>query len=356
MMRRPPLLSRAHQLIVAMVFLFAARANEVHAENLVWQKLPPSHDTVGLAGPFAGVDHDALILAGGANFPNGMPWEGGQKTWHDAIYVLPAPDGKWVEGFKLPHAIAYGVSITIPQGVLCAGGGDANKNYRDVFLLRWINGKIVKQSLPPLPLPMANGCGALLSNTVYLAGGIQRPDAPSTLKTFWSLDLTAKKMKWRALEPWPGPARMLAVAGTCDGDFFLFGGADLESDATGKPVRRYLKDAYRYSPGKGWKKISDLPRAATAAPSPAIQHGDKLLIVSGDDGTQVNFEPKSAHPGFPKDILAYEPATDTWSNLGPSPLSRATVPAVEWRGDSVIPNGEEKPGRRTPEVWQLHFQ
>jgi hypothetical protein len=103
----------------------------------------------------------------------------------------------------------------------------------------------------------------------------------------------------------------------------------------------------------GWRRIADLPRAAAAAPSPAILNEGELLIVSGDDGKLVNFEPKSAHPGFPRDVLAYDPRADKWTRLNNSPLSRATVPVVSWRGMAVIPNGEARPGYRTPEVWAL---
>jgi N-acetylneuraminic acid mutarotase len=130
----------------------------------------------------------------------------------------------------------------------------------------------------------------------------------------------------------------------------------LTGDTAGKPVRRYLNDAYRFTPGKGWKRLADLPRAAVAAPSPAIHHHNQLLIVSGDDGKLVNFEPKTAHPGFPKNVLRYDPRTDTWTNLGDSPLSRATAPVVMWRDMAVIPNGEARPGYRTPQVWGLEMK
>ena len=75
-----------------------------------------------------------------------------------------------------------------------------------------------------------------------------------------------------------------------------------------------------------------------------------------DAGELINFEPKSAHPGFPKDVLAYDTRADKWTRLGDSPLSRATAPVVEWRGLAVIPNGETRPGVRTPEVWGLQSQ
>jgi N-acetylneuraminic acid mutarotase len=248
------------------------------------------------------------------------------------------------------------VSVTTPNGVLCAGGSDAHQNFKDVFLLSWRDGKIETKTFPPLPCPLANACGALMGNVFYLAGGTETPDATNALKKFWSLDLDDTKPKWRGLEPWPGPARMLAVAGACNGDFYLCSGVELTGDATGKPVRRYLTDAYRFTPGKGWKRITDLPRAAVAAPSPAINYQNQLLIVSGDDGKLVNFEPKSAHPGFPKNVLSYDPLADTWTNLGDSPLSRATAPVVLWQNMGVILNGEARPGYRTPEVWGLELK
>jgi sialidase-1 len=321
-----------------------------------WYELPQIPDPIGFAAPFAGTSSGALVVAGGANFPGAMPWEGGRKVWYDSIFVLPKPQSHWLTGFKLPHAIAYGVSVSTPEGVLCAGGSDAHQHFHDVFLLSWKHEKIEIRNFPPLPRPMANGCGALIGNTFYLAGGIEKPEATNALHTFWSIDISQLNPAWKELEPWPGPARMLAVAGASDGAFFLFSGVGLSADAAGKPVRRYLNNAYRFVPREGWKRISDLPRAAVGAPSPAVRRNGQLLIVGGDDGTQVNFEPKSAHPGFPKDILSYDPSTDRWTRLNDSPLSRANAPVVEWNGMAVIPNGETKPGYRTPEVWALKPQ
>ena len=144
---------------------------------------------------------------------------------------------------------------------------------------------------------------------------------------------------------------MLAVAGACNGSFYLFSGVSLTGDAAGKPVRHYLKDAYCFTPGQGWKQLADLPRAAVGAPSPAIDFKNQLLVVSGDDGELVNFEPKSEHPGFPKTILGYDPSSDRWTNLADTPISRATASVVPWKNMFVIPNGEARPGYRTPDVW-----
>ena len=350
----PPIVRASFRAKLAVFILMSFSFHSIsQTPGLSWKQLPTLPDPVGFAAPFAGVSGNALVVAGGANFPRLMPWEGGQKVWHDSIYVLPEPSGAWISGFKLAHPLAYGVSITTSNGIICAGGSNARGHFQDVFQLRWINGHIEIKPLPQLPKPMANGCGSLAGTTVYIAGGIERPDSTNALKTFWSLDLAADHPQWQTLEPWPGPGRMLAVASSFDGDFFLFSGVALDSDSSGKPVRHYLKDAYRFTPGHGWKPIADLPRAAAAAPSPAIIYEKQLLVVSGDDGRLVNFEPKSLHPGFPKDVLAYNPALNQWESWGESPLSRATAPIVSWRRNAVIVNGEARPGYRTPEVWAL---
>ena len=49
-----------------------AAADQQPAESramLQWSELPELPDQLGVAGPFAGVHNDALIVAGGANFP-----------------------------------------------------------------------------------------------------------------------------------------------------------------------------------------------------------------------------------------------------------------------------------------------
>jgi N-acetylneuraminic acid mutarotase len=144
---------------------------------------------------------------------------------------------------------------------------------------------------------------------------------------------------------------MLAVAGAQGDAFYFFSGAKLHAGPDGKPVREFLRDAYRFTPGAGWTRLPDLPRAAVAAPTPALSVGDELLVLSGDDGTKVDFQPLREHPGFPRDVLAFDTKQNTWSSRGSVPFSRATVPIVSWRGRFVVPNGEVRPRERTPVVW-----
>jgi N-acetylneuraminate epimerase len=322
------------------------------AEGLTWSRLPPLPDKQGFAGPYVGTHHGALLVAGGANFPDKPPWQGGAKAWYDSVFVLEEPGGGWQIRGRLPRPLGYGVSLSTKDGVVCIGGSNAQRHCADVFLLRWEEGEVRTSPLPSLPRPCANFCGAMVGDTIYVAGGIETPESTSALRTFWSLELGSSLRQWQELEPWPGPGRMLAVAAVQDRAFFLVSGAALTSDADGKPARRYLNDAYRYQPGQGWKRVADLPRCAVAAPTPAPAWGPSgFLILGGDDGSRVNFQPPERHPGFPKTILAYHADTDAWQPLGEMPAAPVTITTVRWNGRFVLPSGEVRPGVRSPAVW-----
>lgn len=321
--------------------------------TLSWEKLLSLPDAEGFAGPFAGVSGGALIVAGGANITGDKWADPLTKQWYDSIFVLKQPDAAWITGHKLPRPLGYGISITVDDRVLCFGGSDASRHYADGFRLRLADDKLDISTLPRLPKPCANACAALMGRTIYVAGGIETPTATEALHTFWSLDLDAANPQWKELEPWPGPARMLAVAGVFEDAFYLFSGAKLTAGPDGKPVREFLRDAYRFTPGHGWKKLTDLPRAAVAAPSPAPAIDGKLLVFSGDDGLNTTFQPLTQHPGFPRQTLAYDPAQDLWSAVENFPFSRVTTPIVRWQHRLIIPNGEVRPRVRTPEVLSL---
>ncbi|MCU0871262.1 MAG: sodium/solute symporter [Pirellulaceae bacterium] len=330
---------------------------QVAGDAAEWTQLPPLPDPRGLGGAFAGASGDSLLVAGGTNFPDKPPWEKGTKFWYDSIYALFPGEASWRTAGSLPGLRAYGASIETEQGLVCAGGADAETHYDEVYLLRWQDAVLQVNTLPPLPAPCAYACGARLGSVVYLAGGVDNPRPTNAMRTFWALDLADPKPSWRELEPWPGPGRILAVAGVQAGAFHLFSGADIELDASGKPVRRYLSDAYRFMPGKGWQAIAAPPRPLVAAPSPAPAVGQShLLVLSGDDGTKIDFSPPAKHPGFTPAIFAYHTITDTWVQMGQTPAPQVTTPTANWRGRWVIPSGEIRPGVRSPEVWSFRPQ
>lgn len=193
-----------------------------------WCELPILPDPVGFAAPFAGVSDEALIVAGGSNFSSKTGWSGGTKLWSDRIFLLDRPDGTWRVAGNLPQPLAYGVAVTIPEGVLCIGGSDKQVAKADVWLLRRNGDTVVSESWPALPAPLFFASGALVGRTVYIAGGVHAP-AEAPVRQFLALDLDAPAATraWQKLEPWPGDARMLPTAGSLGGSFYLFSGHNL---------------------------------------------------------------------------------------------------------------------------------
>ncbi|WP_316811848.1 galactose oxidase [Pedobacter heparinus] len=325
-------------------------AQIVRSES-AWSALPPIPNPIGFAGSFAGVSNGTLLVAGGANFPDGgAPWTGSKKVWHDQIFALEKPGGKWKLAGKLPYASGYGVSITWKDAFIIIGGSNQKGHSADVSLLKYENGRISITALPVLPAAIANTSGVLIGNIIYVAGGMESPDAQNAEKNFWMLDLGAAQKAWKVLEPWPGPSRMFAVAGALNGKFYLFGGGELVNG-----IRNYLKDAYQYDPDKGWKRIADLPAAVVAAPSPAYAGKNSLLVFGGDDGKAAADAAvlREKHPGFSKQVYRYQPLDNTWSVADqiPAPAPVTTTLTI-WNGKVVIPGGEVRPAVRTPKVLQ----
>ncbi|MHC4296279.1 MAG: sodium:solute symporter family protein [Planctomycetota bacterium] len=355
--------------IAIILTVLAAAGTGSNAEVIQWSQLPDLPDALGVAGAFSGVSSGALIVAGGANFPEPLFKDNqvnplAKKVWWDHLYVLAGPDAQWQTSGVLPRPLAYGASVTTAEGVICIGGSDADRHYSDVFMLLWTDGRIEREDFPALPRPCANTAAAMLGTTIYVAGGQESPDAREAMKNFWALDLSQGDLQWVELDPWPGAGRILPVAAAQDSSFFLFSGCRLLTDEYGSVQREYLTDAYRFTPGNGgdiagkWKKIADVPAPVVAAPTPAISAGQShILVLGGDHGKYAtrNLELMDRHPGFSTDVLAYHTITDTWTKAGTLPAGHVTAAVVEWGDNVVIPSGEIRPGMRSPKVFSGTF-
>jgi solute:Na+ symporter, SSS family len=313
-----------------------------------WHALPALPQGVG--GHFAGVVNGNVVVAGGTYFDGSM-FEGGARQWPDSVYVLEPGAEAWDRRGHLPHSWAYGGSVSTPQGLLLLGGADDQTHFDYVLRLRLVDGGIVFEALPPLPVSCAYLSAALLGSTVYVAGGLAGPAETETLGTFWSFDLTTPDGYWQSLEPWPGPSRMLAVMAVQGGSLYLFSGLEKYTDAEGDAKQRFLADGYRYTPGKGWRVVAGPPRPVVGAP--ALAYGPShVLVFGGNDGSTADQIQvlRDEHPGFPEDVLGYHVITDTWAIVGAMAASVIAAPAAPWQGGVVIAGGEDRPGHRTTAV------
>jgi N-acetylneuraminic acid mutarotase len=333
----------------------AERATSLQISSSVefqFSDLPPLPDPNGVAGALAGFSNGTLLAGGGANFPDRKPWEGGTKIWHNAVWALPRNGTSWTTVSQLAMPRAYSVCLTTSQGVVCIGGDNAEQISREVLVLNWQNDRLTSSQLPQLPVPLTWAAGALLDDRVYVLGGINKLGSTVGTRSFLRLDLKNSSRGWEELDPWPGAARIFPVTAVYGGKLYLCSGAELSTGPDGKPLRKYLKDAYCYSPGSGWTRISDMPRAAVAACGPCPEAPGGFHILGGDDGSLASVKPWPGHPGFTKTFLTYNASADTWTET-PCRALPVSAPLVPANGGYVFISGEIRPGIRTPNVIRL---
>lgn len=387
--------------IIVCLFYSLVLFSQENKPILNWhsEKLIP--DEIGFNGSFTGIHNNALIIAGGANFPNEPVWNGGSKKFYDTILVLTknGNDTEWVSNIntKLPRPLAYGVSINTSKGVLCIGGENEDGVYDNVFLLKWneTEGKIEIEELPAMPIALSYMGGGLVGDLVYIIGGAETKGGPSTnnFLTF-SLNPTLTKAHnvWEIHDSFPGKSRLLpVVVGQSNGHqdcLYVFSGTSYNPGT--EVTHQMLDDVYQFDPFKNkWIQKNPIPNNGTPgvsggfiAAAPAIKKGDShILIFGGAGGSNQRLKEKLQiekrikeiqkvdstsqklaalkslekeiikSTSFSKTIWAYHTITDTWSKRGELPgKSQVVTKALEWDNDIYIPGGEIQPGVRTTEI------
>lgn len=346
-------ISRIYTIVIFTFFSFLSM--EVSAQHPQWEELPKLPDSLGFAGMFAGVSKGNIFCMGGANFPNKKPWEGGTKVWYDRIFMFK--DGRWRElKEKMPRPNGYGVSVSYKDRIILVGGNN-EKGYSDqVISCFWDGQKLVIENLPKLPVPLSNMCGTLVGDLIIVAGGNSSPTS-DPLSICLVLDLTYLKKGWIALDPIPGPGRILPVCGVVGEKYYLFSGENTLINNTDTKYRHILQDAYCLSVTKSsstikgeWQKLAIMPKGVSACPSPLPFVPDfGFVFWGGVDAVTALWKDPASHPGISSEVIAYQPVNDTWSSVTtrPQDQARVTLPVVNWNNRWVYISGEVRPGIRT---------
>ncbi|MCB0475958.1 MAG: ABC transporter substrate-binding protein, partial [Flavobacteriaceae bacterium] len=365
--------------------------------TFTWTALKPFPVEKGLNGMYCGMHNEALILAGGTNFPDKPVWEGGRKKFYDDIYVLPEKNADWLSvPSRLPGEMANGVSINTAEGILCIGGETENEVLSSVFLLKWdpksYNIKIEK--LPPMPRTLTNMGGGIIGDMVYIIGG-QQVKGGNSLSSFYSLNLknqlNRRAYTWEKLPDFPGRHRIQpVVVGQSNGhEDCLYVISGLSYNADSENPYTMLGDVYQFNPHAGsWVKKQDVPDNKTPgipygylAAAPAVKEGNAHILIFGGAGGQHQFlndrmniagQLKSLDKisdslaikklrmkdidlvkstSFSKTVWAYHTITDTWVKTAEMPVpSQIVTNAIANGGSILIPGGEIAPGKRTNKV------
>lgn len=309
-------------------------------------------ENVGLAGAYSGIVEGKLLVLGGANFPDKYPWEGGIKTWWATLYSYDLDTEEWtVYDDFLDRPLAYGVSISLPEGLLCIGGCDHARCSDKVFLIKKEIDSFVIDSVsyPSLPVPLANAAGAICENCIYIAGGQESMVNERSTHHFYMLDLHHKEQGWQVMPGWDGPSLSYAVGVAQRGRFYLFSGRSYAPDE----LMAEYTEGYVFEPGTGkWNKMTgSFPVMAGTA----IPYGeDKILILGGVEEI-LPTSPK--HPGFGRKLRVVSTdmnaLVDLFDCSYPIPV---TTNAVSIGNQVFVVSGEIQPGIRTPLILKGTFR
>lgn len=322
-----------------------------------WQFLASIPDTMGYAGAYVGTVNNYLLVAGGANFPDGIaPWDGGKKIWTDRTFVLKEKEGKWQECSPLPRRMGYGATVSYEGKMYVAGGSDHEQHLDVLYEISWNNSTqdLGYRLIGKLPVPLANCASVRIGHYWYILGGIRKADAKTAENSCWKLDLRTPESDWIPVAAIPGKGRMLAVSADMDNQLAVFSGVALENGQ-----REYLQDAYLLGSDGRWEALPHVPVAVAAGTGPAYYDRGlrSVFVFGGDDGSLANSNLKDAHPGFSNRILQFDCTQREWfcySDMAVPGQDKIWVPvttgSVYWKGSVVLPTGEVRPGIRSPQV------
>ncbi len=363
------------------------KPNKTENIKINWGKpitIPPAKGRpvqFGVAGAIAGISHQHLIIAGGANFEDFVPWKGGTKQYHNVVYMMETGlTGKenWREAAsRLPQKQGYSACVSWNNQIISLGGENDQGLISNVWRIEMKDHDIQCLPLTSLPYPVTGAGSALIENTLYLAGGI---DPAGGSANFIRARLDQPTLKWKELAPLPMPLSHAVVVSQHDGHemcIYVIGGRN----KTGV-VSTFYSSIWKYAPStETWIKAGELTNAKRTpmglSAGTGISAGDHhIVLFGGDPGivfnrterfldaiakstndeekkrlTDLKNQGQENHPGFLRDVLIFNTLTGTIHKSGlTSHPAQVTTQAVV-SGDTVyIPSGEVKPGMRTAMV------
>ena len=355
-------------------------AQNQYVKNIDWNMaatIPPAAQQTtakGLAGAISGVDHNVLLIAGGTNFPNEMPWNGGKKKYYDDVFLYQKSGGSLLlistkKSLKLPFNLAYSAVCSTSYGIVVAGGENENGLSKKVLLLNWSVNELQVNFLPDLPVGLTNAALTISGNMIYLAGGEVENGVTDQ---FLMLNLIKQQEGWKKMiNLLQAVSHTVLLHPENSGEIFLIGGRKRN---TGDTSTLY-KSVFAFDLEKQiWVAKASLPYTLSAAAGITI--GKDLFVFGGDLGetfhqaekliaaidkeqdpvkkeqlNQRKIKLQSTHPGFSKSVLKYSFEKDTWLTLkGAMPYGTVTTNAVRLGNEIIIAGGEIKAGVRTPNI------
>ena len=329
-------------------------------------------DNLGVAGPMVGVFGDSLIIAGGANFPEGMPWEGGKKIFQNQVYLYSI-DGeglRFQKQFDLDRGIGYSANFDFEHKLYSAGGEDENGALSQVSCYSLSpSAGLQKTKLPDLPVPLSNGGLSGNKDHLYFIGG---ENSEFVSDKIYGLDLNDEPSGWKEIMNLPYPISHAVVVGDLGEKIYVLGGRKRNLNSRSDIYDSVLE--IHVGEDRSIRAITKLPR--TVAAGTGIYHQGRIFVFGGDDGSTfhqvedalgaIQLESDSSkreklieaknklqvnHPGFSRENWVYDISTGSWfKGEDMRGISPVTTTAIMKDQLIIIPSGEVRAGVRTNEI------
>ena len=214
------------------------------------------HLAKGVSATYAALIDDKLIVAGGANFPDKLGFEGGAKAFYDEIMLFDSVQNTWKQIGKLPQKSAYGISVPLSDGALWIGGNTASESLADCYKITLTeNNSVSLLPFSALPAPMDNLYGCALNDVVFVGGGVENGKPSNSLYTINAKTDTV----WTKLPDFPGTPRIQPVMAAIEKEgktFVYLMGGFFGGNATAKPAM--ATDVLRYDvSAQTWEKVGE---------------------------------------------------------------------------------------------------
>ncbi|MFI3294515.1 MAG: cyclically-permuted mutarotase family protein [Rikenellaceae bacterium] len=330
--------------------------------------------SLGVSAPYSGVSGGAVLISGGANFPEVSAADGGVKAYYDQIFAL-LESGDWAEVGRMDSPRAYGATVRVGDWLYFIGGADALGSISDVVGYSFSQGKLSRKEIPSLPRSIEQGGATIMDSVIYLTGGLS---AGVANRSIYTLDLRSPQ-RWDSLECKLPVSMIQPVVVALAGDIYIWGGFTPSSDSTAGVTIDY---GYKFSPSNSqWQKIQSYKKdgiAQSMVGSSGVAYQDSCIIVTGgvdklifDQALERAFQIATnrtcelnklkeiqrqymledpLYYKFNSQVMLYNVNTNEWKELLNEPRSaRAGAALVLKENELYILNGELKPGIRTPQ-------
>lgn len=352
-------------LVVTTVGAFAQNDNRFNQVN--FNALTPLEVSAGqgVSAPFVGVVGDKIVVVGGCNFPGVPAAEGGTKEFYGSVYTYEA--SSWSKHALSVPAVAYGVSVQVPEGLVCIGGAGADGATSAVYLLSEKDGALQTTTLPALPEAKSEAAGAYDGTYIYVAGG--------ETNSAYRLKYEDGKWdaKWENLPALPGRVRKqpagVVQSAAISKHFYLFGGF---APATESDTAYVHSDGLYYdAKAQTWKPTApvvidgkECAIVGASAVTSGVAHVAVLGGVNKDVFTRALNHPEEGYLThapewyqFNQEVYLYHTITNSWvSEAQSEKIARAGAAVVPYQGSWYVIGGESKPGVRSADVTEVSME